>query len=375
MPQHDNVSWALHIDESGSFGSVEDPVSIAGVLIRSGLPGSSPGEIRQSLEQLVPELPWPFHATHLRQLAYVALVLNERFDFHEDHNPALRPALDEANVILDDRCKESVQMVRSQLHEFRRPSIDTLRPMTKMLRAHLDPTNLAILDEFSRRAWVAVRRLFTTLHTTAGQSIRIVAASETALGDAYSTERSHPEDDRYYELLECLLRRTALLLEPHASCSLFVRVLRRGVFDPRFGKNVELDSHHVNEIIKNVPSKTVRLIADMTRPFDQDTWGEFVLADFVANQSRRILKHETASLHNRELLFQDYFAVSLRSGTPEQSHLSASGAAKAFLETSDPRLVSDPVEAFPWSRPRRRWACEQAWEIKKAARGTVNDPS
>jgi len=373
MSQHENENWALHIDESGRFDSVEDPVSIAGVLIREGLPGTTPGEIRQSLQQVVPELPWPFHATHLRQLAYLVLAINDRCG--NERNPALSSALDEANGILDAHCKETVGKVRQQLSEHRRPSIDTLRPMTQLLRRHLSPQSRAILTDCSRRAWGAVRRLFTTLQTTAGDSIRIVAASETVLGDAYSNEQSHPEDDRYYELLDCLLRRTALLLEPHAPCSLFVRVLRRGVFDPRFGKTVELDSHHVNEVIKNVPSKTVRLVADMTRPFDQHTWGEFVLADFVANQSRRILKDETASLHDRESEFETHFSVALRSGTPQQSHLTASGAAKTFLETTDPGVAGDPVEAFPWLQPRRRWACEQAWELMEAARGTVNGPS
>jgi hypothetical protein len=231
------------------------------------------------------------------------------------------------------------------------------------------PNVLATLDEFSRRAWVAVRELFVGLlpETSVGEELAgvgLITASETELGDAFCDDGPRPEDDRYYELLGCVLERAASVLSSLAPCELGVRVLERSVFDPRFGKTVPLGSFHVNAVIKELALKLkgVRVIPELTASFDQDVCGEFVLADFVANQSRRILSPQLSSLKGAEGEFRAHFAVPVRSGAPSRSHLAASGLARDFIETPGSPVSAEPSSRLSWQPPRRRWACEQAWE-------------
>jgi hypothetical protein len=59
------IRWTLYIDESGDFAAPDDPVSVAGLLLR----GEAPAGLRAALEAAVPWYPWPLHASHLNQPA------------------------------------------------------------------------------------------------------------------------------------------------------------------------------------------------------------------------------------------------------------------------------------------------------------------
>jgi hypothetical protein len=84
---------------------------------------------------------------------------------------------------------------------------------------------------------------------------------------------------------------------------------------------------------------------------------EYVLADFLANRSRRDLDDVQSRLPIVEARVGEYFGGPLRSGNPERSHLSASG---------DAWKVATEAQTIECQPPRRRWACEQALQWSAA---------
>jgi hypothetical protein len=368
MQRDQTTRWVLFVDESGQFERPDDPVAVAGVLWTEGVRGSGAADMKRALLRAVPGLPWPLHASLLNQSAYVALA--------SERTMRERPSsLDEVGITVAVRQAVSVlleydrHLVNAELTALSwRPTVDVLRPLSAILREHT-PLVHERLRHHANQGWAAVGRLLAALAAQntdrAYPDVALVTASETELGDAIEEGST---GDRYLAVLEPLLERTARLLERRDGAhELVLRASRRDVFDSRLATRGALAPPHLAALAREASTSRVRVVVGGVERFDVHVDPGYVLADFAANHARRTLLVPTRPVRLAEQKLADRLVVSVRSGTTALSHLAASGASRALINAAAD-LQDRPERVLPATLPRRRWACEQAWEWAEATR-------
>jgi len=366
--------WTLYVDESGSFANTEDDVAIAGVLVSDDLPGLAPAEVRRSLEAAVPGFPWPWHARLFNNASWVALVLADRGVPADHSNPDIRWLADAVQRVNDrfaERDASRYRDIRRRLSTDEADDIDLteLLDFDQVLRREC-PTELDALRAHSRRAWVAVKEFAAALARRAQQGqdaalAVLLCSSETVRGDAVGTPDSVLGDRRYFTLLEVLVDRSAKLLAGRGGVhELNLDISQRKLIDPVLKRPAKQIPLYVTRELSGVIARwkeSVRILPRAVTPFDRHVGMRFVVADFAANRGRRALRQPTPALERVESELSSDLGLRVRTGAPARSHLAASGEAYAITS----RLVDpgvDPRTLLPHAPPRRRWACEQAWE-------------
>jgi hypothetical protein len=353
--------WSLFVDESGRFEDIEDDVSIAGVLIRDGLPGGRAQEIRASLEQACRPMrvPWPLHATYVNLPAYFAAVLAN------DGRSQPDSVVDRALSVFRARLPDTVETVLKALAAGAPPNHDQLRELDNALRIG-DPVAYALLDLRVQKVWAAIGRVLAALAAVDGPAgLLVVAASETLAGDGDEGQRGKFEDSRYIGLLRCLTERTARLLERlEGEHRLEVWPLTRHLEYPDLGALGPLRASDVSQAFVSWCTSTnrVKVLAGVPMSFDRYVHGAAVIADFAANYVRRVAKQRAAPLSTVESWVEGRLGVRPRSGTPERSHFAATGLARAWVCWGVRRETIVPTSPLTWTPDRRRWAIDQAVE-------------
>lgn len=364
--------WTLYVDESGSFTEVEDDVVVCGLLVRDDIPGLSIAEVRQSLESAVPGFPWPWHASLINNASWVAFVLGER-QLSASHPDAdirwLAEAVRRVNDGFADRFGDRYLAIRTRLAsdgEAGQIKLNELADFEGLLREAY-PAELEAIRAHSQRARAAVKQFANALAIRAASTGDATAAlllfsSETVRGDARSEPESVLGDRRYFRLLEVLVDRAAATLARRGGAhELSLDVSERRLIDPLFRRPAKQLTQHVDRELSALRAKwrhSVRIVARAVTPFDRHIGMRFVVADFAANRGRRALRRGAVPLKDTETDVETHLALAVRSGTPPRSHLAASGDAYALCQLPG----SDGPAALSYERPRRRWACEQAWE-------------
>jgi hypothetical protein len=138
----------------------------------------------------------------------------------------------------------------------------------------------------------------------------------------------------------------------------------RMLIDPALKRRAKMIPLYVTRELSSVIAKwkdSVRIVPAAVTPFDSHVGMRFVVADFAANRGRRALRQISVSLLAAEGELTSDLGVQIRTGTPARTHLAASGDAYAITSKPIDSSVT-PKDLLPLGWPRRRWACEQAWE-------------
>jgi hypothetical protein len=370
-PRESPTHWTLYVDESGNFADVDDDVTVSGLLIRDDVPGLSVNEVKRALENVVPGFPWPWHARLINNAAWVALVLADR-GLPPDHpNPDIRWLSDAVRRVNDrfaERFGSRYAAIRARLSSEESGDIrlEDLSDFERILRNEY-PSELDALRAHIRRARTAVKQFAAGLATRAGSPVDSAAAvlvfsSETLRGDARTEPESALGDRRYFRLLEVLVDRTAALLARRGGMhELSLDISQRRLIEPQLLRPTKQLPLHVLRELSQLIAKwrpVVRIVASAVTPFDRHIGMRFVVADFAANRGRRALRQGSTPLTIVESEVEVDMGLRVRSGNPGRSHLAASGEAYDLCQSPRP----EPQAALPTVWPRRRWACEQAWE-------------
>jgi hypothetical protein len=351
-------NWSLFVDESGDFADPAECVAVAGLLLAEDIPGYSSPEIKEILAKALPGFPWPLHACFVNQLAYVGIAASQRpKEALEAARPGLSTVVEQAVAEWQAREPARLNGVAGQIKAGRKPSVADLAVLGDGLR-RARPQLAAALQDVAREGWRAMNlvaeRLVASKSSDGHPLTAFLAASETTLGDAGATAA-----DRYFGLLRALTERAAAVIARHPGqhrLGLYVQQL--DVFDTRLGIALRLTPQRVGEAINQLRAlhPKVRLTVLETSDFGPNVTVEYVLADFLANRSRRHLSDFQGALDYVEDRVGEYFGAPLRSGHPVRSHLSASGEAFASVLAA----AAGRKRHLPWQGARRRWACEQA---------------
>ncbi len=356
------TTWGLFVDESGDFTSSEDPVAVAGLLVREDVAGGRAHEMRESVRRALPGLPWPLHASLLRQTGFIVALLGRHFERHgafpeglqADVEAAARTALD----LLREREPAALASAMAALAEGRKVPYLALERMTEQLRRRASVA-ARVLSAHERKAWAFVRSVLQALDGQAQDglpAVLLLTSGETTDGDA-----GPDADSRYLGALEALFdRAAAVLLRRPGRHRVWVRTLARGVWEPRIGRRVPLRVQDVGAVLRRLPERAaVRMTVAEVREFDEDVDFPYVFADFAANRARRVLRSALAGLRQSENELRVALAASVRSGTPTRTHLAATGLGLRLAREAAPAGTPTPPGA-------RRWALEQAAEWQGA---------
>gem|GEM_PF-2970025 len=351
--------WAFFVDESGRFEDPSDPVAVAGLLVAHSEPVYRPSDIRKALEASVPGFPWPLHASFLNQPAYVAVAAYQvEPSVLDTRRPGFGTVVRNAISICEAGGASDLNAIVGAIKSGRKLPYDALTRLGDLMRRRTPQVAQQLVD-ISREAWRAVdlvaQRLLAARDHLGRPIAYFVAASETVCGDAGQSDA-----DRYFSVLRASIDRAAsLVARRDGKQRLELYVQRRDVHDARFGRSVPLTPQHVGLVARGIADRhpQVQLVPAETPNYGSDVSVEYVLADFLANRSRRDLDDVQSHLPIVETRLGEYFGGPLRSGLPERSHLSASG---------DAWKIAVQGESIEWQPPRRRWACEQAMQWNAA---------
>ncbi len=360
--KREETTWGLFVDESGDFSSPDDPVAVAGLLVREDVAGGRAGEMRESVRRALPGLPWPLHASLLHQTGFVVALLGRHVERHgafpeglpADVEAAARTALD----LLREREPGSLTATMAAVAGGKKVPYLALERMTVLLSRQASGA-ARVLSAHERKAWAFVRSVSQALEGQARDgvpAVLLLTSAETTGGDAGADA-----DSRYFGALEALFDRVAaVLLRRAGRHRVWVRTLARDVWEPRIGRRVPLGVHHVGAVLRRLPERaTLKMTAAEVREFDEDVDFPYVFADFAANRARRVLRSALAGLRQCENELWTVLAAPVRSGSPSRTHLAATGLGLRLAREAASVEMQAPQGA-------RRWALEQAAEWQGA---------
>ena len=380
--------WHLYVDESGDFESRGSAVLVAGLLVREGMATECHEWLRGLLEKRVSWVPWPFHATYLRNPVMYALwseLLGH--DHGYDELALVAPVVIR---LLEERAAEALARARKALSRTaeggprRDPRYDDARALDNAV-ARDAPAERRKLLEIVGKTRERIAEVLRSLSCEEGDletEAVLFCASESVTGDACPTEAKSP--DRYMMLLECLIERVLdALLHRGGSYDVVVSALTRRIRNAVLGNLAELRLGDISQACSAAAGSTdrtlerggarIRLVPGQPRTFDDSTHGGLVLADFLANHMRPGFARPRclADLIGRVELF---CSVPLRSGSPSLPHVPGSGAAREFLrEVRGPGFEPTLMEGEELRKVRgiNLWAIEQAlaWAPQLAGGG------
>lgn len=360
--------WYVHIDETGSF-TAGTSGAVVGLLTRGEGPAALTDSLRATWRAEAPEVPWPPHATVLRQpLAWAAWAA-----------PGHRPDLAAAAAALDQALSDLPAWAEAR---------------ESLSRGRLPPTPIGMLDTAARcrmpTAYATLARRSAQIQDFAKSLLSSVAQSGHAWvvsAAASETSEAPAGADRYLGQLELLLRRATdavLAMERPGVHELRVRVLTRHVLDPVLNQPVLFNMRHLNTACANASGSadrcsrmersdgvvTVRLVTDAAQAFDEELLPGFVLADSLANRMYSVLRRFECRIDewcNRldaacgvPCRLPDHPTIPHRlplTAADGPPHLWLEDVRAGRISSSDPKALSPLISQVAWTREQAvRWA-------------------
>ncbi|HJL02387.1 MAG TPA: hypothetical protein RMH85_24590 [Polyangiaceae bacterium LLY-WYZ-15_(1-7)] len=352
--------WVLYVDESGDFES--DPCScVIGLALRERESAELARQLRACVELCFPLVPWPPHATELN----VPITRAAACLLADGGDSAVRDTCAPALAALEGgRGQVEVDRLFAATEARRMPDYVDLQSADGWLRRRAPAAHQALL-ELRDRQRRHVRALFAQLVQLYGpDDVFVVGAAQK--GDGASRA------DAYSRCLGALLERLlALLQEEGRERVVRFRVATRGVLDPRLRASVPLNARHIVEAVEAAKpfaarltgaDSSVRLVPlEHVTKYDRRVHAGVVLADFLSNRLRSVLRRNTSWARTEEGVRERVgVAAQARARSWEAEVLPAlahEGPARAWLERA---LGLDPSERPHLGFMRPRWAGEQA---------------
>ncbi len=289
------TQWVLHLDESGDFASPGNAVLVAGIMLQERPSEAADQILAGVLRRIDPLVPYPPHATDLRQPAWwVARWMLADPAVREIH-PA-RQVLDRAAATIQrGGSAPLLARMNEQLQLAQTPDYDALQLATRWLRDR-DSALCRELESLARGAEDRYRAIGTQLRTLYGDArCHVVAAADPG---GVSLEGA----DRYLSLLTVLFERVFALLRARPAQRHEVRVVaaQRHVTDTRMGRRRMLMPQDLGECVRqaerfplfapvSAPDTIVRILPWSSVSYREQVPPGVALADFVANRVRRVL--------------------------------------------------------------------------------------
>jgi len=326
------VRWLLFIDESGQFDRLSDDVVVAGIMLHRDIPGTSPEELRASLQALGPDLQWPFHAAYLN--LPVLLPLSRHVRRQRDVAAPPATASDDLDTltetvinVLHERQPHKLLRTLEALKKNREPDFQNVRDLNGELQASNNKVYV-IFNDHMREMWAGVGRLVGMLEKGAAQiaddqpAVMLFASGEACKGAAMPREWSGLgpglASRRYLTLLQSALERVADVLSSRTgSHQVQVQVLGRSVMTEVLG--ARLKTADILPVKRKEP-REVDVVPEKVAVFDEQVHPALVIADFVANRCRWVLRNNLA-LRQVEQRINKLVGVAVRSAG--RSHLAA----------------------------------------------------
>lgn len=360
--------WYVHIDETGSF-TAGTAGAVVGLLTRGEGPAALTDSLRATWKAEAPEVPWPPHATILRQpLAWAAWSAGDG----PAEVSAAAKALDQALATQPNWAQARESLRRGHL-----PKV-TMSMLDAAARCRM-PAAYAILARRSAQIQDFAKSLLASVARSGHAWVVSAAASETSEAPAGA--------DRYLGQLGLLLRRAAdaiLAMERPGQHELRVRVLTRHVLDPVLNQPVLLSMRHLNTACAqaaNAPDRcarlvrsdgpvTVRFVTDAAQAFDEHLLPGFVLADSLANRVYGVLGRFNCRIDDWCRRLDAACSVpcrlpghpSIPHGLPLTAaegppHLWLEGVRTGQIDRSDPKGLSPLISQAAWTREQAQyWA-------------------
>lgn len=357
--------WVLYVDESGDFG--EDPYScVVGLTMREQECGKLERDLRAAVEGCFPLVPWPPHATALNiPVSRAAACLLSEAGHDQVRSAcsraveALRAAKEEPALRDFWRCVEAGRM----------PAYSQLRAADAWLKAK-DGGAHERLRQLVRVQDRRMRRLLRGLALSGGEDdVFVVGAVQARQGGA-------PEDDGYLRCLEALFERLIALVDAEGvRQAVRFRVATRHVDEPSLGVRIPLNAKHVVDLVQDAKALAAKLIEaepgvrcvplEHQTKYDERVHAGVVLADFLANRVRRVLRSSKLSWSEVGK------GVRGRTGIAPEARARRFDAVLPALTFEGPLrswlLTSRGVEELQSMRAPR-WAVEQARRWAEAVR-------
>ncbi len=363
-----NSVWSLYLDESGRFDRADEAVCVAGVMLREP-PSREADTILRAVYRRIDPIAWyPPHATDLRLPAWWIGAWALATPADRAAHPAAQTIEHAAALCARSSAEPDLAEMFIALERGRRPKREALDDASRWLRQR----HPAIADALTGLARDVERRY----RDVAGELLDRFGADRCFAVAASDDGRTPPDGpDRYLALLVLLFERVFALLRsrPAERHTVWVFAATRNVHDPRVGSR-PLQPRDVGACVRaaerfpfDAPSTTtdpwVRLVVASTPRYEDAVPAGVVLADFVANRSRRPLaaNRPWRDLH-RELVADTRLPFeAVPRGAP------VSGLCPTVAATGSPRdavarafatgRVDGPSGSVGWrSEQARRWA-------------------
>jgi len=288
------TGWTLSIDESGSFDDPAASVCVVGVLLREAPSREADAILRGMLRRIDPIIPYPPHATDLRQIAHWVAAWALAAPPQRAAHPRRR-LLDEAAARCErDADATALHAMMASLRAGQRPSYEALVTASRWLDRHASEL-AAQLRGLERDAEARYRlAVAAVIERFTPDGCFLVAAADRGSPAASS-------GDRYLDLLTALFERVFALLRarPAEAHEVWVVPAVRDVVSPPLGRHA-MHPRDVGACVLRAErfpldppagpaDDHVRLIPAMPEAYGGATSPGVVLADFVANRSRQPL--------------------------------------------------------------------------------------
>ncbi len=287
--------WTLHLDESGDFAVPGETVLIAGLMLQEAASGAADEMLGAALRRLDPLVPYPPHATELRQTAWWIA----RWALADSAVRAAHPArlvLDRAAAALQRALPDrSLARMADALRQGQMPDYDALKSASRWLRA-ASPMIYAELEALARGAEDRYRALGVQLRAVYGDARCHILAAVDGGGPAVDGT------DRYLSLLTALFERVFALLRANPAQAHEVRVVaaQRHVTDARLPRRRMLMPQDLGACVRRAeafpllapvppPDGNVRILPWGAVAYREQVAPGVALADFVANRLRGVI--------------------------------------------------------------------------------------
>lgn len=372
----DDESWILGVDESGRMKGADGLV--AGVLVRLDDTPANVGALREALLDLMPGIPWPLHATHLRRptthaLGWLAPSPQRASRFPEDF----------------DRCALALELLQRSEHPTLLRAVDAARG-GMWSRIEFGAADRAFRDE-APAAHRQLRPLVTDRFVRLSSWLAALTQRHRADG-CFGVIAAGPDDgalgvpvpggvgtDRYLALLEVLFERLLMLrCAPTLRRTLHVRVATRHI-EEHLGarRGFPLRSTDWLKLFERAAANVERchgarvrrpriLAPQIVTKYDATAHPVVVIADLLANSTLALARARVSWRTLREHVTRASglplaTVAEAVEGQPTLPAVAAAGSFRAAIRAAFEGGTPVPIEEEP------QWAADQASEWIAAA--------
>jgi hypothetical protein len=277
------------------------------------------------------------------------------------------PIAEDAVRVLRGAAPELLQDVIADVTEGREPDLDQVKRLNRRLWK-LARGLREQLDRRVQRAWQAVEAVAKALRRDTDGTMLLVA-TDSCMPPPDIDQRTLPEQDRYLNMLACLIERARDVLELRpGNHRLALQVAGRRVYDKALGRAITLDLRTVTAL-RPPQSATVRSLAwaviDYARLTGEAPEDEpLVLADFSSNHFFSVIQQRAVrgmSIDQLEAHVEPFGVVNSAVPTAHEeltrgrvSHIAGTGQAAAMIHAGVPvTYTGAPLSLWAWEQAQQ----------------------